>query len=168
MLEPQSTGSRRRFLSSSRWLRAEPEVPAAAPPATNSRVRLVIRAEILPEEEPRTEIRQHSSRRALPLILGAVAVLALSWIGYRVFRADPPSASAAAKVAVRDATPQSPPPVSAPEAASVEPAATAPKSVRPELPDASQASPSPQRRDPAGSPKRSANHPRNSGECRFG
>ena len=125
------------------WLRGEPEVAAAAslqppaiplpqsampqptanlptpmepsksPSATKSTVRLVIRAEILPEEEPRTAVRQPSTRRALPLVLGAVAVLALSWIGYRVFRTDAPSAPAA-KEAVRDVTSQSAAPVSAP------------------------------------------------------
>jgi TonB family protein len=114
------------------WLRGESQVGAAgaslqppalpesaglppprARPAQASTMRLVIRVEIPPEEEPRTAIPERSSRRALALVVGAVAVLALGWVGYRVFRADAGSAPTAQE-AVRDVRPPSPGAISAP------------------------------------------------------
>jgi TonB family protein len=140
------------------WLRGESEVAAATaspqPPAVpvpvpesapqpkprsaqTSAVRLVIRVELPSEEEPKAAIRQRSGRHALPLVLGAVALLALSWAGYRVFRADP-SPAPTAKEAARDVKAHSPAPIAAPkiapgEATSVEPEPAGTKSVEPGL-----------------------------------
>jgi TonB family protein len=66
----------------------------AAPSGSNepSTFRLVIRAEIIPEESPQTTTPPHSNRRALALIVGGLAVLlALIWFGISVFRSDSPS-----------------------------------------------------------------------------
>jgi TonB family protein len=57
--------------------------------------RLVIRAEIIPEEAPQT-FQSHSNRRALALIVGVVAALILlSWLAIVVLRTDSPSPTAA-------------------------------------------------------------------------
>lgn len=97
--------------------------PPKSRPAQKSTMRLVIRVEIPPEGEPGTAIPERSSRRAIPLVLGAVALLALGWVGFRVFKADPPSAPTAHEE-MRDVERPSPEPIPAPtpparEAASV-------------------------------------------------
>lgn len=85
-----------------------PVEPQSSKPST---FRLVIRAEIIPDDAPRTAARQPLNRRALLLALGAVAVLLLIWIGAHVFRTDPASTSAASDAA-REV--ESPLPVPAP------------------------------------------------------
>jgi TonB family protein len=71
---------------------ADPPAPATAAakpqPDATSTIRLVIRARIITEENPPTPVRQPARRRALLLVLGAVAVLTLSWIGIRLFRSE--------------------------------------------------------------------------------
>jgi TonB family protein len=103
------------------WLRGEsamPEPPNPRP-ARTSTVRLVIRAQILPKEEPVIPVRRGSSR-AIPLVLGAVALLALGWVGYRVFRAEPSSAPVAEEAA-QDVAPQPTEPIPPPVPESVPP-----------------------------------------------
>lgn len=73
---------------------------------------LVIRIEISSKGPPRAPVRRRLSRRALLLILGAVAVL-LSWIGISVFRTEPTSAPAATEGAPNPES-QSPASVPAP------------------------------------------------------
>lgn len=72
-----------------------------------STIRLVIRAKILPAEQPQTPVSSHWRRRALPLIGAAIAVLVLGGIAVRVFRTDPPSppARSAAETATAAARP---------------------------------------------------------------
>jgi len=103
--------------------------PQAAPVATataksksntTSTVRLVIRAEILPEEAPpppvRQYVRQYLNRRALALVLGSVAVLTLSWIGLSVLRNDSASKPTVSEGG-RDVESTLPPPGPAPSEA---------------------------------------------------
>jgi TonB family protein len=134
---------------------------------TTSTFRLVIRAEIIPDEAPRPPVRQRLNRRALALVFAAVAVLTLIWIGISVLRTDPASKPAASQ-GVRDVKPQlparlpgpgeaarvvsaEPPPKSAASTAdagaaaakSVEPRSTEPKSVEPKVRDEPDEAPSP-------------------------
>lgn len=77
-----------------------------SPSAPASTIRLVIRAQILPEEEPEVEIQQGARWRVVPLILAALVLVVLGWVGYRVFRGEP---SAIAEQEVRpDVESQSP------------------------------------------------------------
>jgi len=111
---------------------------------TTSTFRLVIRAEIIPEEAPRPPVRQHLNRRAIALVLGSVAVLASIWVGTGVLRTDSTSRPAASE-GVRDVESQ-PAPVPAPsEAARVVSAGPPPK------PAASAAETGPARATPADS-----------------
>lgn len=83
---------------------------------TTSTFRLVIRAEIIPEEAPSPPVRQHVNRRTLALVLGSVAVLTLSWIGISVLRTDSTSTPTASE-GVRAVEPQLPAPAPAPSEA---------------------------------------------------
>ena len=93
--------------------------PAAAKSQSGAPPTLVIRVEISSKGPPRAPVRRRLNRRALLLILGAVAVL-LSWVGISVFRTEPTSAPAATEGAPNPES-QSPASVPAPsEAASAE------------------------------------------------
>jgi TonB family protein len=117
---------------------------------TASTFRLVIRAEIIPEEAPQPPVRQHVNRRALALVLGSVAVLTLSWVGISALRTDStakPTASEAARV-VSAEPPPTPATTSTAEtesagAPSVEPGPTETKSVESQARDETEGSPSP-------------------------
>jgi TonB family protein len=61
-------------------------VAAAKSNAKAPTFRLVIRAQIIPEEAPRPPVRPRLNRRALALALGTVAVLTLSWVGIGALR----------------------------------------------------------------------------------
>lgn len=130
---------------------------------TPSTLRLVIRVKIIPQGPPRAPVRRRLSRGALPLILGAVAIL-LSWVGISMFRTDPTSAPAATEGAPNSKF-QSPGPAPAPSEAApvvrdeplpkpatetaetrsveVEPRSTEAKSVESEVREQPDASPSP-------------------------
>ena len=72
--------------------------PTQPPTDTTPRIRLVIRAEIIPEDEPQPPARPQLNKRAIALALVIVAVLALlGWIGVRALRTDPASAPIASK-----------------------------------------------------------------------
>jgi TonB family protein len=89
-------------------------VAAAEPtPDAPSTIRLVIRAQILPDKPDPVAARQDSSKRALALAVGAVALLALVWAGVSVLRTDPASTPAVSEEA-RDVEPQSSPAAPAP------------------------------------------------------
>ena len=91
----------------------EKSLAAAEPESgTPSTLRLVIRVKIGPEGPARAPVRRRLSRRALLLILGAVAVL-LSWVGISMFRTDPTSTPAATEGASNSKS-QSPAPVPPP------------------------------------------------------
>src|SRR5205823_14568575 len=47
---------------------------------------------------------EHKSRRTLPLVLGAVVLVALGWVGYRMFSAKPEAAQQASQRADAPAT----------------------------------------------------------------
>src|SRR5687768_13412889 len=53
--------------------------------------RLVVRVKLISKGPPRAPVRWRSTRGALLLVLGAVAVL-LSWVGISMYRSDPASA----------------------------------------------------------------------------
>ena len=72
---------------------SDPPPVVEAKPEKPRTIRLVIRAEILPKEPPTTAAPRPVSRRALVVIAGVVAVVALIWIGIIVFRSKPDSAS---------------------------------------------------------------------------
>jgi TonB family protein len=94
---------------------------------TPSTLRLVIRAEIIREEEPQPIVRQPLNRRALALVLGSVAVLTLSWMGISMLRTDS-TATPTASEEMRDVESPLPTPVPAPsEAAPVVSAEPPPK-----------------------------------------
>jgi TonB family protein len=124
------------------WLRGEHTMEAAATsmqpaaPASvvtakpksdkTSTFRLVIRAEIIPEEPPQPPARPYLNGRTLALVLGTVAVLALIWVGISALRTDRTAEPTASDGAVRDV--ESPLPVApvpapreAPRVVSVEP-----------------------------------------------
>lgn len=107
---------------------------------TPSTFRLVIRVKIIPQGPPRTSVRQRLSRGALPLILGAVAVL-LIWVGISMFMTDPTSVPAPAPSEVAPVTRDEPLPKPATETA--ETRSTEAKSVEPEVREQPEASPSP-------------------------
>lgn len=122
-----------------------------------STIRLVIRAEILPVEPARTPVPQHLNRRVLVVIVGAAALLALTWIGIIVFKSEPedvetpvPRLAPASREAVTAIRAESSPiSVAAPGeaitegAVSVEPESTQAKMPGPEAQDAPGVSPSP-------------------------
>ena len=68
---------------------SDPASVAEAKPQPDkpSTIRLVIRAEIIPDK-PAPIVPQSSSKRALAVIAGVIAVLALTWIGISVFRSE--------------------------------------------------------------------------------
>jgi TonB family protein len=102
---------------------------SAEPPA----FKLVIRAEIIPEDEPQIALGQHWNKRAIAvaLVLGAVAVIAVSWVGIRVFRTEPTTAPAAT-VAARVEEPQPSAPAPTPrEATTAAARAVQPQSATP-------------------------------------
>jgi TonB family protein len=122
--------------------------------------RLVIRAEIIPEGDPRISGRRHSirqylNRRVLLLGLGVVAVLTLSWVGIRALRTDSTAAPVASEGARdvlstepldRRAESQSPAPIPAPRetaTVSVESSSTEAKSAESEVREEPDASPAP-------------------------
>ena len=107
-------------------------------PSTTRKHRLVIRVKI-PNGTPPASIRRRSSRGALLLILGALAVL-LTWVGISVFRTEPTSAPAATEAAPNSES-QSPAPVPATETAETRSAEA--KSVESEVRKQPDASPSP-------------------------
>jgi TonB family protein len=132
---------------------------ASAKPQSDTRAayRLVIRAEILPEGDPRISAQQHSIRqyfnlRALLLVLGAVGVLTLSWVGIRAIRTaataanETPRAASETDALDRRAESPSPAPVPAPREApaiSIEPSSDESKSAESEVRQEPDASPSP-------------------------
>jgi len=125
---------------------------AKSKPDTTSTFRLVIRAEIIPEEAPRPPARQHLNRRAVALVLGSVAVLTLSWVGISVLRTESTSKPTASE-GVRDAESRLPAPLPTsseaarvvnpepPETTSVEPRPAVAKSVESEVRDEPDESP---------------------------
>ena len=73
-------------MASARTAHSESNKSGSNEPST---YRLVIRAEIIPEETPETTVPLHSNRRSLALVVGGLVVLlALSWVGISVFRTD--------------------------------------------------------------------------------
>ena len=124
-------------------------------PDSASTFRLVIRAEIIPEEPPQPPAWQHLNRRTLALVLGSITVVALIWLGIAVFRTDPtsnPAVSYAARdvespspttVPTRDEAPSNDEPSPKPTSA---PAEAGPTNATPTVPQARlepEASPSP-------------------------
>jgi TonB family protein len=83
---------------------------------TTSKIRLVIRAEIIPKEDPQTTAPQHLNRGPLALVLGAVVGLILVWVGFSVFRTDTTPAPTAGEE-VRNIESQSPAPAPSPSEA---------------------------------------------------
>jgi TonB family protein len=81
-------------------------------PDKPSTIRLVIRAEIIPDVPAPTIAPQFSNRRVLAVIAGVAAVLALTWIGISAFKSEPASAPVATEGAQ--------PPLPAPESVSIE------------------------------------------------
>jgi TonB family protein len=98
-------------VASARTAHSESNKSGSNEPST---YRLVIRAEIIPEETPETTVPLHSNRRWLALVVGGLVVLlALSWVGISVFRTDSASMPNPDERA-QDATLQLPAPVSLP------------------------------------------------------
>jgi TonB family protein len=108
---------------------AGPGAATQPPSDTTPGIRLVIRAEIIPDDDPQPPARRRPGRRALVLVIVAVTVLALGGIGIRMLRTEPPARPAASTANAKPAA-----------AMAVEPDSTAAKSVEsaaPKNPDAS-------------------------------
>lgn len=101
---------------------------AAKPASTRAATyRLVIRAEIIPEEPPQTAVPSHARTHALVLVVaGAALLLALIWMGIGAFRTHSPS-EATADAGPRDAAPQLPARAPTPSAAAPDIGAESPQ-----------------------------------------
>ena len=113
---------------------------ATSQPSKGSRPRLVIRVELVPEAQPQPAISERLNPRLLALVVAAIALLALTWVGVSLFRSDRTSAedtvkaqSAPPALASRPAT------VASPESS----AKTAPATVQKESSGATRLAPSP-------------------------
>jgi TonB family protein len=107
---------------------------AKSQPDKPSTIRLVIRAEIIPDEPAPTVVPQSSLKRVLAVIAGAIAVLALIGIGISVFKPEP----ASAPVASEGAQKSEPSSESVPVIGTVPPPATSPAETKSTLAKASE------------------------------
>jgi TonB family protein len=85
-------------------------------PEKPSTIRLVIRAEIIPDEPTRTHAARPANRRALAVIVGVAAVLVLVWVGVSVFRSEPTPSPAVSEGAQNAGPPVPKPTLAAPTA----------------------------------------------------
>jgi TonB family protein len=116
------------------------ERPASASGTPSTR-RLVVRVRLIPKGSPEPPVRRRVSRRALLLILGAVA-LVLGWVGISMFRTEPTPAPAATETTPSSqAQSAAPAPVSSEAAPAVseqpppKPAAAPPAPINEVIPD---------------------------------
>jgi len=113
---------------------------ATSQPSKASRPRLVIRVELVPEARPQPAISERLNPRLLALVVAAIALLALTWVGVSLFRSDRTSAEDAVKAQSAPPAPASrPATVATPESS----AKTAPATVQKESSGATRLAPSP-------------------------
>jgi TonB family protein len=82
-----------------------PVTPPATEPASKSTTRLVIRAELMPKDDPGTSVSQGPKWRVLPLTVAGIAVLGIIWAGARMFMKDEVDAPPAKEVAQEASSP---------------------------------------------------------------